>query len=137
MLICPDADNLWRYFAYNTPMGPQDQWEEWKDEVRQEGVDLLEMNVMPDIAYEEFEYSEEHKGYVYEKEEDSRYGIMIIKFQDGKVVAYSEKEAYDNELVREIKYIFCDFGKVEEIKIPEEVQDMLNKPYDGDIVFPD
>lgn len=137
-LICPDEDNLWRLFSYNAPVtGPQDQWEEWKDEVQQEGVDLLDMNVMPDISYEEFEYSEEHKGYVYEREEGSRYGIMIIKFQDGKVVAYSEKETYDNELVLENRYIFYDFGKVEEIKIPEEVQEMLKKPYDGDIVFPD
>lgn len=135
--VCPDKDNLWRVFVYDNPMGLQEQWEELEYEVRQEGVDLLDMNVMPYIAYEEFEYSEEHKGYVYEREEGSTDVIMtIIKFQDGNVVACREKETYDNELVQEITIVY-DFGKVENIEIPEEVQEMLKKPYDGDIVFPD
>lgn len=134
-LICPDEDNLWRYFAYNARPGSKDQWAEWKDEVGQEGVDMRNVSMIRGLEYEDIEYSEEYKGYVYEEQDGNSSMFVIIKILNGNLAGYRSKYTDNGTLVQDRTYVYCDFGKVEEIKIPEAVQELLKVPYDGDMVF--
>lgn len=127
MLFCPDNKNKkWRFFAKDTF---EEGWAEWKDEADERGSDLFRWVDLSELNFNDFEYSEEYKGYVYrEGSENGESSIQIIKFKDGNFIGEKSVTA-DNDLEIVRTYYFCDFGKVEDIQIPDEVIQLMEEGY--------